>query len=58
MCSVSLTFYQCLISDSDGDELWYDDGALPYETEKVEKAFDMEREWQRRREQFHTVSLF
>ncbi|XP_027163463.1 protein YAE1-like isoform X1 [Coffea eugenioides] len=41
--------------DSDGDELWYDDGALPYETEKVEKAFDMEREWQRRREQFHTI---
>ncbi|XP_027114060.1 uncharacterized protein [Coffea arabica] len=41
--------------DSDGDELWYDDGALPYETDKVEKAFDMEREWQRRREQFHTI---
>lgn len=46
----------CQISDSDGDVLWYDDdGALYERTVKLENADGMEREWQRRREQFHTI---
>ncbi|KAL3537644.1 hypothetical protein ACH5RR_001010 [Cinchona calisaya] len=42
-------------NSQDGDDLWYDDESLPDRTEKLEKASDMDREWQRRREQFHTI---
>ncbi|KAL3523205.1 hypothetical protein ACH5RR_016039 [Cinchona calisaya] len=41
--------------DADGDDLWYDDESLPDRTEKLEKVSDMDREWQKRCEQFHTI---
>lgn len=44
-------------SESEGDDLWYEDEASD-STEKLEKSSDMDREWQKRREQFHTVTLY
>lgn len=40
--------------ESEGDDQWYEDEACD-STEKLGKACDMDREWQRRREQFHTI---
>lgn len=42
--------------DCDGDELWHDDGSSwNGSNEELDKASELDREWQRRREQFHTI---
>ncbi|GFQ00356.1 yae1 domain-containing protein 1, partial [Phtheirospermum japonicum] len=47
--------------ESDSGDVWYEEGNDDYETsdehsvEKMNKRSDMEREWQRRHNQFHTI---
>ncbi|KAK6140395.1 hypothetical protein DH2020_025865 [Rehmannia glutinosa] len=44
------------LHESDPGDLWYDDESSYEESvEKLNKASDMEREWQRRHNQFHTI---
>lgn len=44
--------------DCNADDLWDDDETLwDNSSEEVNKASDLDREWQRRRNQFHTVIL-
>lgn len=44
--------------DSEWCELWSDDGDLAHDsTDKLDKTSEMDREWQRRHDEFHTVSL-
>lgn len=46
----------CNSSDCLGDELWNEDGLLWNGSDNdVEKASDLDREWQSRRDQFHTI---
>ncbi|KAK9282731.1 hypothetical protein L1049_010951 [Liquidambar formosana] len=43
-------------NDCDGDDLWHDDGSLwDGSSEELDKSSDLDREWQRRRNQFHTI---
>ncbi|XP_042006996.1 uncharacterized protein LOC121755701 isoform X2 [Salvia splendens] len=41
--------------ESDADDLWYDDDSCEDSVEKSSKALDMDREWNRRHDQFHTL---
>ncbi|XP_011088265.1 uncharacterized protein LOC105169544 [Sesamum indicum] len=42
--------------ENDPGDLWYDDGSSCEDSvEKLNRASDMDREWQRRRDQFHTL---
>ncbi|XP_060217497.1 uncharacterized protein LOC132644868 [Lycium barbarum] len=44
--------------DSDWCELWSDDGDLCHDsTDKLDKTSEMDREWQRRHDQFHTIGF-
>ena len=46
------------VSDSNGDVLWYEDASLwDGSDEGLAKASELDREWERRHDQFHTVSL-
>ena len=45
-----------VVSDSDGDNLGHEDGSLwDGSDDGVDKVSDLDREWQRRHDQFHTV---
>lgn len=45
----------CLSLDF-GDDVGHEDGSLWDDSDhEIEKASDLEREWQRRHDQFHTV---
>lgn len=45
-----------MLSDCDGDNLNLDDSLWgDSDDDKVNKSSDLDREWQRRRDQFHTV---
>ena len=47
-----------VVSDCLGDVLWNEDGSSWNGSDNdVEKPSDMDREWWRRRDQFHTVTL-
>ncbi|OIT07118.1 PREDICTED: uncharacterized protein LOC109226358 [Nicotiana attenuata] len=42
--------------DSEWDDVWNDDGDLCHDsTDKLDKTSEMDREWQRRHDQFHTI---
>ncbi|KAG6406230.1 hypothetical protein SASPL_133829 [Salvia splendens] len=41
--------------ESNADDLWYDDDSCEDSVEKSSKALDMDREWNRRHDQFHTL---
>lgn len=44
------------LTDKDKDDLPFDDDCLwDGSDEEVERSSDLDREWQRRRDQFHTV---
>ncbi|KAG5627654.1 hypothetical protein H5410_012872 [Solanum commersonii] len=44
--------------ESEWCDVWSDDGDLCHDsTDKLDKTTEMDREWQRRHDQFHTVSL-
>lgn len=46
----------CESHDHDGDELWHEDGtSLNGSDEELDRASDLDREWRRRRDQFHTI---
>ncbi|CAA0808940.1 Essential protein Yae1- N-terminal [Striga hermonthica] len=43
-------------NESDADDCWYDDeSSYENSVERLDKARDMEREWERRHNQFHTI---
>lgn len=53
--NISILYFVGL--ENDPGDLWYDDGSSCEDSvEKLNRASDMDREWQRRRDQFHTVS--
>uniref|UniRef100_A0A5B7BR35 Essential protein Yae1 N-terminal domain-containing protein n=1 Tax=Davidia involucrata TaxID=16924 RepID=A0A5B7BR35_DAVIN len=47
---------QCDSNDCDGDDWWHEDGSSWEDSnEELDKASDLDREWQKRRQQFHTI---
>lgn len=44
-----------VLQENDQDDLWYDDGSDEESVDKTSKTSDMDREWQKRRNQFHTI---
>jgi hypothetical protein len=45
-----------LVTDFDGDDLQQDDGAIwDNSGDELDESFELDREWQRRHDQFHTV---
>lgn len=54
LCSSTVYRFYCLLAD-DADELTYDESTWDDLDENLDVASDLDREWQRRHDQFHTV---
>lgn len=52
LVTMKLNPFLCLVSESDPGDLWYDD---EFSCEDSMEKAKVDREWQKRRNQFHTV---